>query len=106
MAWDLLIHTAKRHQGNQNICDAPTHSVDVDAARRGNDVLLPVNGFRLNENERQVKKNPKCRGKNKENKRTHDSDGSTVEEKLHLYDEETYKYDLVEVTRELMQVCC
>lgn len=106
MAWDLLIHTAKRRQRNQNICDTATHSVDVDAARHGNDILLPINGFRLTENGRKIKKNQKCRGENKENKRTLGSDGNTVKRKFHLHDEDTFKYDLVEVTRELMQVCC
>ncbi|XP_050700043.1 alpha-N-acetylglucosaminidase-like isoform X2 [Eriocheir sinensis] len=106
MAWDLLIHTAKGHQRHRNICEIKRHGLNVTAARDRNEILLPLSGFKPSGNESRVqkKKNQKCRGQTKGKKRTYDSDGNVLKEELDLFDEETYKYDLVEVTRELMQI--
>ena len=78
-AWDLLIGTAKERLVNQNSHDLRVHNMIIKPtkAQKSFFALVKSKGYNLF-----FKKNGE----------------------VNLLGEETYKYDLVEVTRELMQV--
>lgn len=104
-AWDLLIHTAQENQGNPNICEIRTHNTNLNAVRDENEVTHSFSGLSLNGYERKGKidKNKKYMSQYAEQRKGIDSSNEKISESG-LLKEETYMYDLVEVTRELMQV--
>lgn len=104
-AWDLLIRTAQENQGNPNICEIRTHNTNLNAVRDENEVALPFSGLSLNGYGRKGKidKNQKYMSHYAEQRKGINSNNGKISDN-DLLKEETYRYDLVEVTRELMQV--
>lgn len=106
MAWDLLIHAGQEHQRIENMRYLRIWNLKLNAIRDENEVLLSLSGLSLNGEEREGKVNKKRKHmiRNQENKTRLSYCDMKMSKKLGLLKEETYRYDLVEVTRELMQV--
>lgn len=106
MAWDLLIYTTKEHQRKQNINEIETHNQNLTDITYHNEVLWPFSRLRHKEKEGQVKtkNNPTLRSQSIERKKIYMIKENISKKQFNLCEEETYKYDLVDVTRELLQV--
>ncbi|XP_045122786.1 alpha-N-acetylglucosaminidase-like isoform X2 [Portunus trituberculatus] len=100
-AWDLLIGTAKeqmRRQNNQESRLVNTIMKPTEASLRGRIIGVPC---KRNEDQRESEM---CKFLKKEYFKSLISTNGEINRGVHLLEEETLKYDLVEVTRELMQL--
>lgn len=107
-AWDLLIGTAQQQLRKKKTQSNGIHNVMLKQARYQNEIIQPGQKLmhdRENENQRKGKRSKTYSSQMKENvNRNHSPDRKIPETQVNLLEEETYKYDLVEVTRELLQV--
>lgn len=99
-AWDLLIGTAKDQMTHQNSLEPRLLNMVMKPTETS--FLGKIFGVHCERNEDQ-REGKMCRFLKKINKITMISANGEVS-RVHLLEEETLKYDLVEVTRELMQV--